>query len=294
VNAYRKGVRGEQGQYLQRLGKLVHAIRNHKLQRGRPLFFLAENVVLRAEDLDAVSDSFGITPLEVDAHYYSPCRRKRHFFMNFPVDLNFTTLAASSEVTCCLEKNWMHPADAIANRTDERLEEEEEARLRKANTFMASLTRIDDERMTVVKKSETGGFVGRSMMVVERERMMGFPEAYVSAPRKYIAWICVCEYCLGDCLHTYTLNLVFRVPVVPLFEEVKDAMCKQYLPAVATPWTKEMDSKYHCFSGDMPKLAFDDRPDSLAIKSLLAPPQPNTKVRVESRKRATTSFAVNL
>jgi hypothetical protein len=189
VNAYRKGVHGEQGQYLQRLGKLVHAIRNHKLQRGHPLFFLAENVVLRDKDLDAISDSFGITPLEVDAHYYSPCRRKRHFFMNYPVDLDFTTVAASSEVTSCLEQGWLHPADAIAKRTGERLEEA--ARLRKANTFMASLMRIDDERMTVVKKSETGGFVGRSMMVVERERMMGFPEAYVSAPRKYIAWMCL-------------------------------------------------------------------------------------------------------
>jgi site-specific DNA-cytosine methylase len=189
VNAYRKGVQGEQGQYLQRLGKLIHVMRSHKLQRGHPLFFLAENVVLRDKDLDAVSDSFGITPLEVDAQYYSPCRRKRHFFMNFPVDLDFTTLAASSEVASCLEKEWMHPADAIAKRTDERLEEA--ARLRKSNTFMASLTRIDDERMTVVKKSEMGGFVGRSMMVVERERMMGFPEAYVSAPRKYIAWMCL-------------------------------------------------------------------------------------------------------
>jgi site-specific DNA-cytosine methylase len=190
VNAYRKGVHGEQGQYLLRLGKLVHAIRKHKLQRGHPLFFLAENVVLRDKDLDEVSDSFGITPLEVDAHYYSPCRRKRHFFMNYPVDLDFTTLAASSEVASCLEEGWMHPADAIKERACGLLEEA--ARLRKANSFMASLIRLDDERMTVVKKSEPGGFVGRSLMVVERERMMGFPEAYVSAPRKEITLICLC------------------------------------------------------------------------------------------------------
>jgi hypothetical protein len=87
---------------------------------------------------------------------------------------------------------------------------------------------------------------------------------------------------------------VSLVSVVPLFEEVKDAMCKQYLPAVATPWTKEMNTKYHCLSGDMPKLAFDDRPDSLAIKTLLAPPQPDTKVRVDSGKRATAFPVVNL
>jgi len=261
INASRKGVRGEQGQYLQRFGTLVAAIRDHPLQRDVPLYFFAENVILRGRDLDEVSIAFDITPLEVDAHYFSPCRRKRHFFLNYPS--NFFDLggpASESKLSSCLQVGWMHPADATPRNNnhntnnnsrsedaDAAIQAGAGATLRKANTFMASSSRIDDERMTVVKEIEKNGYIGRSIMVLERERLMGFPERYVAQP------------------------------LVPLFEEVRNAMCKERLPGHETPWTKEMDSKYQCFSGDVPQLAIDDRSSNGTPKARLSPPQSTAK-----------------
>ena len=49
---------------------------------------------------------------------------------------------------------------------------------------MASLFRIDDERMTKVKPTEDGRFVKSTYSVKEREIMMGLPEGYVSKPMK--------------------------------------------------------------------------------------------------------------
>ena len=175
INARRKGVNGGQGKYLKELGQLIDRIQKHQLQQKRHLFFLTENTIRRGKDLDEISEAFRITPLEVDAHYFSPCRRKRHFFMNYPVDFDLTGVASDSDVRSCLNDGWMHPADAQSLGF--------EAKLRKANTFMASLSRIDDARMTVVKyDASQNAYIGRSITVLERERMMGLPESYVSKP----------------------------------------------------------------------------------------------------------------
>ena len=54
----------------------------------------------------------------------------------------------------------------------------------KANTFLASLTKIDDDRML---KYSTGDQIElESYSVSERERMMGLPPSYVSGPLKKI------------------------------------------------------------------------------------------------------------
>ncbi len=54
----------------------------------------------------------------------------------------------------------------------------------KANTFLASLTKIDDDRML---KYSTGDQIKlESYSVSERERMMGLPPSYVSGPLKEI------------------------------------------------------------------------------------------------------------
>lgn len=74
----------------------------------------------------------------------------------------------------CLEKGWMLPGDVFRTNDNFGL---------KANTFMASLGRIDDERMCTVRKklnrSENTTYHWRRISVRERERMMGYPESYV-------------------------------------------------------------------------------------------------------------------
>ncbi len=58
----------------------------------------------------------------------------------------------------------------------------------KANTFLASLTKIDDDRMLKYSTGDSGGSKIKleSYSVNEREKMMGLPPSYVSGPLKKI------------------------------------------------------------------------------------------------------------
>ena len=60
----------------------------------------------------------------------------------------------------------------------------------KANTFMASKTRIDDRNSFAMyvweAKPQNGKYVGRPMLASEREAMMGYPAGYVTKPGKGI------------------------------------------------------------------------------------------------------------
>lgn len=49
----------------------------------------------------------------------------------------------------------------------------------KANTFMASQGRLDDARMLKVKEVDGNDYVAGTFSVLERERMLGYPEGYV-------------------------------------------------------------------------------------------------------------------
>ena len=77
VNANRQGAGGGQGQYLVNFGKFIRRLGFAQMKQfGRelPLFFLAENVMLRGDDLLDVRRAFKFEfdPIEMDALYVSP------------------------------------------------------------------------------------------------------------------------------------------------------------------------------------------------------------------------------
>lgn len=118
VNANRQGVQGSQGQYMLKFGRMIRKI--ERLQRPNPLFFLAENVILKGDDLEETRDAFGLDfdPITVDAMYLSPTRRKRHFIMNIPLVLgDFDFQGSASEVgpSSCLEEGFKVPGHIIEN-----------------------------------------------------------------------------------------------------------------------------------------------------------------------------------
>lgn len=86
VNAYARGAKGEQGQYLIRFANLINLVQNHAGQGSHPLFFFMENVRFkqesRHEDLMELEDVIGVPPTIWDAQYLSPCRRDRSYWMN--------------------------------------------------------------------------------------------------------------------------------------------------------------------------------------------------------------------
>lgn len=64
---------------------LIKAIENHPRQKGQPVFAMVENVVLEFGDLKATEEAFGCSPVQLDAQYFSPCRRDRHYWINVGV-----------------------------------------------------------------------------------------------------------------------------------------------------------------------------------------------------------------
>lgn len=76
VNARREGSEGDQGQFMIHFGSLIR--RMERLQQvefdGHRLFFLAENVVFRGDDLETVRSAYGMDwdPIDFDAKYVSP------------------------------------------------------------------------------------------------------------------------------------------------------------------------------------------------------------------------------
>lgn len=124
VNARRKGVKGQQGQYMLEFARFIREL--ERLQQPHPLWFLVENVVLRGDDLFVVRDAFGIEwdPVELDALYLSPIRRKRHFFFNFSMqNIDFEGPASESLPACCLEDGFDIPALRHTSSDEDSLEE---------------------------------------------------------------------------------------------------------------------------------------------------------------------------
>jgi hypothetical protein len=82
VNANREDVDGQTGNLLVKTMLLIKAIEKHPNQEGRPVFTMIENVVLEFNDLKATEKVFGCSPVELDAQFFSPCRRNRHYWAN--------------------------------------------------------------------------------------------------------------------------------------------------------------------------------------------------------------------
>ena len=80
TNSRRQGVYGENGRYLPAMGRLIKKLQAR--QPKRPIYFIAESVPLRGDDLKAAEDAFGVPGLLLDSKDLSPCRRNRHYFIN--------------------------------------------------------------------------------------------------------------------------------------------------------------------------------------------------------------------
>jgi len=175
VNAYRKGTDSKQGQYLTQFGEVANFIQS---VQETPLYYLAENVVVRDDDLFELRKKFKLDhdPINLDAQYFSPARRNRHFWTNIPLeDFDYSDKGIDSDPRSCLEEGFCVKGQII-----------EDDMSVKCNCLMASMARIDEPtsfRMYVFeKKPKDKKYFGRPLLVVERERLMGYPEGYIEKP----------------------------------------------------------------------------------------------------------------
>jgi len=82
VNANRAGVNSSKGSYMKRYAQIINRIKKHRKQNDEPVFFLCENVTLEWEDLSTIEPLFGVSPIEIDAQFLSPIKRKRSYITN--------------------------------------------------------------------------------------------------------------------------------------------------------------------------------------------------------------------
>eukprot|EP00984_Skeletonema_dohrnii_P012278 scaffold4963_cov115-Skeletonema_dohrnii-CCMP3373.AAC.8 len=167
-------------QYLPNVGKLIAKLNSIQKKNGMEhgVLFLSENVVFK--DFDDISQCYGkLEPIRLDAKDFSPCKRSRFYWCNIPVDTEkYTNVASQVSVDY---DGILDPGSGLLERLVYDCDEHFTV---KANTFLASLSKIDDDRML---KCSTGD-CGRTNIklehysVGERERMMGFPPGYVSRP----------------------------------------------------------------------------------------------------------------
>jgi C-5 cytosine-specific DNA methylase len=260
VNATRKGTEGEQGKYIVSFGKLVRRIQ--EAQPDHHLFFLSENVVLDNNNgsnetgqgnLATTLDAFGaLDSVVLDSALYSPVRRKRMYISNIPID---TTAASSYWNVChdssCLDDGYKHGA----------LFEFPRLRIR-YNTFMASQCRVDDCRMRVFKKVEgtRDTFEYRTLLVSEREAMMGFSIGYTEIPG-------MCATALSLPTNPECISQLTFSSVKSLFEELTNkGYCNTSRDGIY--WKSKLPEPYHTFGGGPYIMRLVD--DSVALA--LAPP----------------------
>jgi hypothetical protein len=189
-NANAQGIDGQQGQYLPQFLKFIRRVEHYqkKKTKNHPLFFVVENVILTGKNLEEVNGAFQFDwdPIMLDAGYFSPAQRRRHFWTNIPLSNDLVCDQNIAEPEVCLDNHMVFPAHIV----------HPELHI-KAPCMMASAGRIDDRttmRMYVFDEKkhkcpiEEGSkvmenrYLGRPMKVNERERLMGYPEGYVERP----------------------------------------------------------------------------------------------------------------
>lgn len=160
---------------------------------------------------DQITAAFGLTwdPIQLDARDVSPCRRKRLFWTNIPLSSVLEQKVRQYHAVtpaCCMQNEDASKSFHSATHWLAESENGKKAKkyYHKACVFMASKTRIDDiPRMQVFSPviaegdgsdqdnttqgtnstiSHTTTFHQRTYTVLERERMMGFPQGYIETP----------------------------------------------------------------------------------------------------------------
>jgi hypothetical protein len=126
----------------------------------------------------------------VDAMYFSPVDQKRTYLSNIPLYTKKTDYFDETRpVAHCLQDGYQHAAYI-----------QELKSIVKAKCFMASKSRVDDDRMIVVKKVDDKIWKQRTMNTQERKAMMGYPKCYVEKPG--VSFVCVnWQYvcCIAPC-----------------------------------------------------------------------------------------------
>jgi len=188
INAYRKGSEGNSGKYLMEVGYLITAL--NKMQKKLfdltdKIIFLSENVTFGGTDKEKrhhelLQKSYKIRPLPIDAAFLSPCKRNRFYWFNLQINAVPDMDSDNYELSCA--SDMLDEPSSIMPQT--LCEEEEAAAVVKANTFLAAQGRTDDNRMLRVTKVDDNHYVGKTLSVSERERMLGLPEGYVAEPLK--------------------------------------------------------------------------------------------------------------
>mmetsp|Transcript_39283 Transcript_39283/g.81511 ORF Transcript_39283/g.81511 Transcript_39283/m.81511 type:complete len:1105 (+) Transcript_39283:61-3375(+) len=247
VNAHRRGVKGNKGSYMIRVGQLMKKIKNHEKQQSTHLHFVVENVPIEdnkdvpmaQSDLSQIERALGVSwKVELDAAYFSPTTRHRHFFTNIAMEshdfgdnpihkklpahcLNLTADGYDSDD----DKEFKVAAEHFEKpRIDENGEKDRPMWFR-LKTFMASKAGLDDERMLVFCKRGNGKkYVARHLTAHERAAAMGYPDDYFS-------------------------------PVKSLFQKLTGILSQNrhlggFLGANETHhWKNKLESKLDCFKG---------------------------------------------
>lgn len=169
INAYAQGPQGVQGQFLPRFATFIQNIKAR--QKEHPLYYLIENVVFidgkRVDNYNLIENLTGVVETKLDALYFSPCKRYRSYWTNFPLEdsAHGYEQAVAIKPTSCLEEGWVYPGEDTVD-------------CAKVLTFLASKVRINDDRMEKVKPLGGNNYEKGYFSALERERMLGFPEDY--------------------------------------------------------------------------------------------------------------------
>jgi hypothetical protein len=239
INANAQGPTGAQGQFLPRFAEFIQNVQAR--QPEHPVYYLIENVVFidgsRVDNYNLIQNILtGVVETKIEALYFSPCKRYRSYWTNFPFENSEHGYEQAVEIhpDSCLEEGWIFPV-------------EDEVECVKVNTFLASKGRIKDARMEKYKPLGNNKHEKAYFSALERERMLGFPDNYVKDAVE----------------HLFTELFIKAFSLQHPKESKPDTL-----------WKEQLDPKYWCFSGKPVRYeeAYNYTEQAPYIRILLNPP----------------------
>jgi DNA-cytosine methyltransferase len=98
----RLGLKGERSGLFWEFHRILKTIQ----KRNPNVLFLVENVGgITTHDMELISDALNVSSIYLDAGYFSPQRRKRHYWTNLPLDAQLPKRANTSVLGDILENN---------------------------------------------------------------------------------------------------------------------------------------------------------------------------------------------
>lgn len=155
------------------------------LDEVKPKYFLMENVVMKQEWVDVISDALQVEPIMIDSALISPAVRKRLYWTNIPnitqpekKDISFGDIrerGVSNGPIYYSEKamDWIHRHEKRTGKKLRIIQDDQKMQMLEASMY---------------KKYSSQRFFGiedihglRYITVTESERCMGLPDGYTSA-----------------------------------------------------------------------------------------------------------------